>query len=105
MVGGRLAAEAVVSFLATGDVRALRTARRRFMREHGQVFRALGLLQRFWYANDWVRERFVALCGDRDVQRLVWDAYLTKTMGRPQPLVFLRIVLKNIAQLTRRQAA
>ena len=105
MVGGRLAAEAVDTFLATGDVRALRAARQRFMREHGQVFRALGLMQRFWYANDWVRERFVALCGDRDVQRLVWTAYLTKTMGRPQPLVFLRVVVKNIAELTRRQTA
>lgn len=105
MVGGRLAAEAVGAFLATGDVRALRIARKLFMREHGQVFRALGLMQRFWYANDWVRERFVALCGDRDVQRLVWDAYLTKTMGRPQPLVFLRVVVKNILELSRRQPA
>lgn len=105
MLGGRLAAEAATAFLASGDVRALRLARRRFMAAHGSVFRALGMMQRFWYANDWVRERFVTLCGDRDVQSLVWTAYLTKTMGRPQPLVFLRIAAKNIAQLVRRRPA
>ena len=70
------------------------------MAQHGQVFRALGMMQRFWYANDWLRERFVALCGDRDVQRLVWNAYLNKTMGRAKPAVYLRIMLKNIGQLT-----
>lgn len=105
MFGGRLAAEAVDGFLATGDVRALGTARGRFMREHGGTFRALGLMQRFWYANDWVRERFVALCGDGDIQALVWNAYLNKSMGRPSPMVFLRIAAKNIAQLARRQPA
>ena len=35
---GRLAAEAVTEFCATGNVRALRTARRRFMQTHGRVF-------------------------------------------------------------------
>ena len=99
MFGGRLAAEAIDMFLATGDARALATARRRFMREHGGTFRALGLMQRFWYANDWLRERFVALCGNRDVQALVWNAYLKKRMGRPDPIVFLRIAWSNIAQL------
>lgn len=104
MFGGRLAAEAVERFLLTGDARTLGAARRRFMREHGGTFRALGLMQRFWYANDWVRERFVALCGDRDIQTLVWNAYLNKSMGHPSPMVFLRIVLKNIAQLAGRPA-
>lgn len=102
MFGGHLAAEAVDRFLVTGDTRALGGARRRFMRQHGGTFRALGLMQRFWYANDWVRERFVALCGDRDVQTLVWNAYLNKSMGRPNPMVFLRIALKNVARLAGR---
>ena len=39
-----------------------------------------------------------------DIQKLVWSAYLTKTMTRPRPMVFLRIFAKNIAQLTRRAA-
>ena len=99
MVGGRLASEAVGDFLQTGDARALAGARRAFMKAHGGVFRALGFMQRFWYTNDRLREGFVALCGDRDVQRLVWTAYLTKTMGRASPTVYGRIFLKNLAQL------
>ena len=49
MAGGRLAADAVDAFLATGDARALALARKRFMREHGRVFWMLGIMQRFWY--------------------------------------------------------
>lgn len=99
MAGGRFAAEAAGQFLATGDVRALRGARARFMKEHGSVFRALGMMQRFWYANDWLRERFVALCGDHDIQRLVWNAYLNKAMTREPPATYMRIAYKNVAQL------
>ena len=42
MTGGRLAADAVDTFLATGDARALATARKRFMKAHGRVFWILG---------------------------------------------------------------
>ena len=44
MIGGRLAAEAVDLFLETGQARALRSARKRFMKMHGMVFRILGLM-------------------------------------------------------------
>jgi geranylgeranyl reductase len=64
MLGGRLAAEAADAFLATGDARMLATARKRFMKLHGKVFWILGIMQRFWYRNDWTRERFVAMCRD-----------------------------------------
>ncbi len=100
MLGGRLASDAVDCFLATGEVRALRTARRSFMREHGQVFRILGIMQRFWYANDARRERFVAICRDPDVQSLTWSAYMTKELVRAKPIVHLRIFCKNMAHLT-----
>ncbi len=105
MVSGRLASDAVDAFLETGDVRAMRSARVRFMKAHGQVFRALGMMQRFWYANDWPRERFVALCGNRDVQRLVWNAYLNKSMGVQSPMAFIRITIANLAELAGRRAA
>ena len=105
MTGGRMAAEAVAGFLATGDVRHLRQARRRFMAEHGRVFRALGLMQRFWYRSDWLRERFVALCGDHDVQRLVWTAYLNKRMTRQPASVYARITWNNLRQLVTRPIA
>ena len=100
MTGGRYAADAVDAALATGRPRELASARRRFMREHGQVFRVLGIMQRFWYANDGRRERFVAICRDPDVQRLTFDAYMRKRLVRANPLAHVRIFAKNIAHLT-----
>jgi geranylgeranyl diphosphate/geranylgeranyl-bacteriochlorophyllide a reductase len=100
MTGGRLAAEAVDSFLSTGDARALKGARKRFMRTHGGVFWILGLMQRYWYANDARRERFVSICRDRDVQQLTWDAYMNKELVRARPLAHLRIFFKNLAHLS-----
>lgn len=99
MVGGRLAAGAVHEFLASGDARALGEARRRFMRAHGRVFMMLGIMQRFWYANDARRERFVSMCRDRDVQDLTWQAYMHKKLVRARPLAHLRIFAKDVAHL------
>lgn len=100
MTCGRLAADAVQQFLLTGDARQLRLARKRFMRLHGGVFWILGLMQRYWYTNDSRRERFVAICRDRDVQQLTWDAYMNKALVRARPLSHVRIFFKNIAHLT-----
>lgn len=99
MIGGRLAAEAGALYLETGRAKALATARKRFMRAHGRVFWALGLLQWFWYANDKRRERFVTLCEDRDVQRLTWQSYLNKELVRSKPGAHLRVFLKDTAHL------
>ncbi len=100
MLGGRLAAEAAEAFCATGDVRALRLARKRFMRDHGSVFWVLGLMQRYWYSSDNRRERFVKICRDRDVQQLTFDAYMNKELVRAKPMAHVRIFFKNIAHLT-----
>src|SRR5262249_16338283 len=62
MYGGRLAADAVDSFLQTGRPAALATARKRFMKAHGRVFWVLGMMQWFWYHSDARRERFVTIC-------------------------------------------
>ncbi len=105
MVGGRLAAEAVHAYCATGDSRALKTARRRFLKTHGQVFRALGMMQRFWYANDRRRELFVSLCRNRDVQKMTWDSYMNKELVRTEPMAYVRIFLNNIAHLVGRVPA
>jgi geranylgeranyl reductase len=105
MTGGRLAAQSVDEALAEGDGRALAEARRRFMRSHGQVFRVLGMMQRFWYANDGRRERFVAICDDPDVQRLTFQGYMHKKLVRAKPMAHLRIFFKNIAHLTGLAAA
>ena len=103
MTGGRYAAEAVSEALAltsSRDItRVLRSYRQRYMAEHGQVFRILGIMQRFWYSSDSRRERFVAICRDRDVQRLTFDAYMRKKLIRAKPVAHLRIFLKNLAHL------
>ncbi len=99
MAGGRFAAESVESFLATGDVQALKLARKRFMRAHGKVFFVLGILQRFWYSSDKRRERFVSICKDPDVQQLTFDAYMNKELVRKKPMAHVRIFMKDMAHL------
>jgi geranylgeranyl reductase len=99
MTGGRVAAEAVDRFLATGDARALALARKRFMKAHGRVFWILGMMQRFWYANDKRRERFVSICRDPDVQELTWQAYMHKKLVRAKPMAHMRIFFKDLAHL------
>ena len=99
MLGGQLAAEAVLELLATGRPRALRQARRRFMAEHGRVFQVLGLMQWFWYGSEQRRERFVKICEDKDVQQLTFESYMNKTLSRRRPLAQLRIFLKDTAHL------
>lgn len=99
MASGALAAEAVEACLRTGDARALAQARKRFMRAHGRVFWVLGVMQRFWYGSDRRRERFVAICRDRDVQQLTFEAYMNKQLVRARPLAHLRIFFKDMAHL------
>lgn len=99
MTGGRLAAEAAALFLRTRDARALATARKRFMKAHGKVFWVLGIMQRFWYASDKRRERFVSICKDPDVQMLTWQAYMHKKLVRARPMAHMRIFFKDLAHL------
>jgi geranylgeranyl reductase len=99
MFSGRLAAEAADAYCRTGKPKALKTARKRFMKAHGRVFWILGLLQRFWYVSDKRRERFVSICRDPDVQRLTWEAYMHKRLVRSSPLAHVRIFFKDLAHL------
>ena len=99
MAAARSVAEAVDTFLATGNPRALRAARRSFMRAHGRVFWILRMMQYFWYRSDKRRERFVAMCDDRDVQDLTWQAYMDKRLVRARPMTHARIFLKDVRHL------
>ena len=99
MVGGRMAAEGADEMLATGDARALSRVRKRYMAEHGKVFFILGMMQHFWYRNDKRRERFVTMCKDPDVQRLTWDAYMNKKLGKPDHAAHMRIFFKDLGHL------
>jgi geranylgeranyl reductase len=100
MIGGEYAAQAAEECLATGNAKALGLARKRFMKAHGQVFFVLNFMQNFWYSTDQRRERFVRICGDRDVQDLTWTAYMNKKLVRAKPMAHLRIFTKNMAHLT-----
>jgi geranylgeranyl reductase len=99
MAGGRFAALAATRFLATGDSRELRHARRTFMKAHGKVFFVLGIMQRFWYSSDKRRERFVSICKDPDVQHLTWQAYMHKKLVRAKPFAHMRIFIKDMGHL------
>ncbi len=99
MLCGQIAAQASAEFVKTGDAKALATARKRFMKEHGTVFWVLGMMQKFWYTTDKRRERFVTICDDPDVQRLTWEAYMNKRLVRARPGAHLRIFLKDMAHL------
>ncbi|WP_430910577.1 geranylgeranyl diphosphate reductase [Methylobacterium sp. sgz302541] len=101
MLGGRLSAEAAEAFLATGRVSALALARARFMKLHGRVFLILRIMQAVWYRNDALRERFVSICRDRDVQQLTWDSYMNKELVRAKPVAHARIFFKDLAHLFR----
>ena len=99
MYGGRLAADAVEALLKTGSVRSLALARKRFMKAHGTVFRVLGIMQWFWYSSDRLRERFVSICKDRDVQQLTFESYMNKELARKRPMAHVRIFFKDLAHL------
>jgi geranylgeranyl reductase len=99
MLGGRLAAVAAAKLLQTGDARQLAGARQMFMKDHGKVFWILGIMQTFWYRNDWTRERFVKMCRDPDVQRLTWEGYMNKTLVRRDPLAHVKVFFKDLAHL------
>ncbi len=99
MIGGRFVAEASMEFLATGDAKTLRLARKRFMKEHGRVFWILGMMQYFWYSSDKRRERFVTMCDDKDVQQLTWQAYMNKKLVRAKPMAHVKIFIKDCAHL------
>ena len=99
MAGGRFAGEAAEMFLKTGNVKALATARKRFMKDHGRVFWILGILQKFWYSSDKRREKFVKICEDKDVQTLTFESYMHKKLVRKKPMAHVRIFFKDMAHL------
>ena len=99
MTAGRNSADAVATFLKTGDAKSLRLARKTFMKAHGRVFWILGIMQYFWYKNDKRRERFVKMCDDPDVQRLTWEAYMNKQLVKRDPLAHIRIFFKDLGHL------
>lgn len=101
MTSGRMVARAVDEAIARDTGQALALARKRFLRQHGSIFWWLGVMQRWWYADDARREHFVAICRDRDVQELTFESYKRKRLVRARtPWTHTRIFLKNLGHLT-----
>ncbi|MBT8460838.1 MAG: geranylgeranyl diphosphate reductase [Boseongicola sp.] len=101
MAGGRVAATAAQACLESGRLKDLAIARKLFMKEHKNVFRALRAMQDAYYISDERRERFVSLCHDVDVQRLTFEAYMNKKLVSKRPLAHIKIGIKNVAHLMR----
>lgn len=99
MACGRMAADAALATLETGDAQQLATARKQFMKLHGRVFWVLGLLQFFWYGGDRRREQFVKICEDKDVQRLTWESYMNKELVKKEPMAHVRVFFKDLGHL------
>jgi len=99
MACARFAAEAVEQTLATGNVKCLALARKKFMKAHRTVFMVLGIMQYFWYSSDKRRERFVSICRDKDVQELTWQSYMNKELIRRKPAAHVRIFFKDLGHL------
>jgi len=99
MACARFAGEAVEQALLTGNAKALRLARKKFMKAHGKVFLVLGIMQYFWYSSDKRREKFVSICRDKDVQQMTWESYMNKELTRKKPVAQVRIFFKDLGQL------
>ena len=55
------------------------------------MFAVLDIMQSLGYRNDNRRERFVAICRDRDVQQLTFHGYMNKQLVKAEPLAHVRI--------------
>jgi geranylgeranyl reductase len=99
MLGGELAAESVILALKEKNGNALSLARKKFMKLHGKVFWILGIMQWFWYRNDRLRERFVDICKDEDVQQITFESYMNKELVKKKKTAHIKIFFKDLAHL------
>ena len=99
MLSGRLAADACHAMLMTDNPRALATARKRFMKDHGRIFLVLWVMQTFWYRSDRLREVFVKICKDPDVQRLTWESYMNKALVKKDLMAHVRVFFKDLGHI------
>ena len=99
MLGGELAAESTFEALKENSGQSLSLARKKFMKLHGKVFWILGIMQWFWYRNDRLRERFVDICKDKDVQQITFESYMNKKLVKKKKTAHIKIFFKDLAHL------
>jgi geranylgeranyl reductase len=94
-----LAAKAIKKCVTEKTAQYLSDPRKDFLKKHGKVFFVLGLLQNFWYRTDHLRERFVKICEDKDVQYLTFESYMRKEIVKRKKREKLKILAKDLAHL------
>uniref|UniRef100_Q3ANT0 Geranylgeranyl diphosphate reductase n=1 Tax=Chlorobium chlorochromatii (strain CaD3) TaxID=340177 RepID=Q3ANT0_CHLCH len=97
MRSGKLGAQAMIEHLKQG--KPLSNYEQEFRKLYAPIFFGLEVLQVAYYRNDRLRESFVAICADDDVQRITFDSYLYKKMIPAPWSVQMKIFGKNIYHL------
>ena len=97
MRSGKLGARAMIEHLKKNA--PLKNYEDEFRRLYAPIFFGLEVLQRVYYRNDRLRESFVAICADDDVQRITFDSYLYKKMVPAPWSTQMKIFSKNIYHL------
>jgi len=97
MRSGKLGAQAMIRHIREGA--PLQEYEKEFRRLYAPIFFGLEVLQSVYYKTDRLRESFVAICADRDVQNITFDSYLYKKMVPAKWGVQMKIFSKNIYHL------
>ena len=97
MRSGKLGARAMIEHLKKNA--PLKNYEDEFRQLYAPIFFGLEVLQAVYYRNDRLRESFVAICADDDVQRITFDSYLYKKMVPAPWSTQMKIFSKNIYHL------
>ncbi|NTU67869.1 MAG: geranylgeranyl diphosphate reductase [Chlorobiaceae bacterium] len=99
MRSGKLGAQAMIDRIRYQ--KPLQAYEQKFRSLYAPIFFGLQALQSVYYRNDRLRESFVAICEDRDVQGITFDSYLYKKMVPAPWSVQMKIMAKNIYHMAK----
>lgn len=99
MRSGKLGAQAMIERVR--NKQPLKTYEKTFRNLYAPIFFGLQTLQSVYYKSDRLRESFVAICADKDVQQITFDSYLYKKMVPAPWSVQMKIFMKNIYHLVK----
>jgi len=99
MRSGKMGAQAMIERIRNKT--PLSSYEKEFRRLYSPIFFGLQVLQSVYYKSDRLRESFVAICRDKDVQGITFDSYLYKKMVPAPWSVQMKIMAKNVYHLAR----
>jgi geranylgeranyl reductase len=99
MRSGKLGAQAMIERIRNRT--PLSSYEKEFRKLYSPIFFGLQVLQSVYYKSDRLRESFVAICRDKDVQGITFDSYLYKKMVPAPWSVQMKIMAKNIYHLAK----